>query len=89
MIALEIEKSWDDLHAAWRAAEVEEAAVEQAEVNLREENDRCTSGIVTLSDLLEAEVLLHQAQDDRIEARREYWLKRSAYLRAIGREDLV
>ncbi|MFZ2490546.1 MAG: efflux RND transporter permease subunit [Thermoanaerobaculia bacterium] len=89
LIALEIERSWDDLHAAWRAAEVEEAAVEQAEVNLREEKDRYTSGIVTLSDLLEAEVLLHQAQDARIEARRIYWLKRSAYLRAIGREDLV
>lgn len=88
LIALEIERSWDDLHAAWRAAEVEEAAVEQAEVNLREEHDRYTGGMVTLSDLLEAEVLLHQAQDDRIEARREYWLKRSAYLRAIGREDL-
>lgn len=44
---------------------------------------------MTLSDLLEAEAQLHQAPDDRIEARREYLLKRSAYLRAIGREDLV
>lgn len=89
LIALEIEKSWDDLNAAWRASEVGEASVEQAEVNLQEQKDRYDNGLVTLSDLLEAEVLLHQAQGERIEARREYWLKRAAYLRAIGREDLV
>jgi len=84
LIALEIERSWDDLEAAFRAAEVAEAVVEQAEVNLREERDRYDSGFVTLSDLLEAEVLLHQAGDQRIEARRAYWLQRSAYLRAAG-----
>jgi multidrug efflux pump subunit AcrB/outer membrane protein TolC len=89
LIAIEMDKDWDDLIAAWRAAEVSEAAVEQAEVNLQEETDRYDNGLVTLSDRLEAEVLLHQAQDQRIETRREYWLKRAAYLRATGQEDLA
>ena len=84
LVAIEIEKAWADLEAAYRAAQVAEAAIEQAEVNLREERDRYDNGFVTLSDLLEAEVLLHQAQDQRIEARRDDWLARSAYLRAVG-----
>ena len=83
-IRLEIEKRWDDLWTAWRAVAVAEAAVEQAEVNLREERDRYQGGLVALSDLLEAQVLLHQAQDQRTDARTEYWLERSAYRRAIG-----
>jgi outer membrane protein TolC len=87
LIALEIEKRWDDLHVAWRAAEVADAAIDQSELNLREERDRYAAGLSTLSDLLEAEVLLHQAHDQRIDARRDYWLARAAYLRAIGRDD--
>jgi multidrug efflux pump subunit AcrB/outer membrane protein TolC len=86
LVALEVDKVWDELRAAWRAAEAGETAVEQAEVNLSEEKDRYDGGFVTLSDLLEAEVLLHQAQDQRIDARRDYWLKRSAFLRAVGDE---
>jgi outer membrane protein TolC len=89
LIALDIEKRWDDLSVAWRAADVADAAIEQAELNLREARDRHAAGLSTVSDVLEPEVLLHQAQDHRIDARRDYWLARAAYLRAIGRDDLV
>ena len=83
-IRLEIEKRWDDLWAAWQAVSVAEATIEQAEVNLREERDRYQGGLVTFSDLLEAQVLLHQAEDQRTDAWTEYWLQRTAYRRAIG-----
>lgn len=86
LLALQIEKAWSDLVSAWQAAQVSEGAVEQAEVNLTEERDRHTSGLVSFSDLLEAEVLRQQALDRRIDLRSEYWLKRSAYLRSIARE---
>ncbi len=88
-IGLEIEKRWDDLGTAWASAQVAESAIEQAETNLREERDKYDAGLTTLSDVLEAEVLVHQAQDQRIEARRDYWLARSAYLRAVGKDDKV
>ncbi len=52
-----------------------------------EERDRYEAGSHDLSDLLEAEVLVQKARDRRIEARREFWLARSAYLRAVGQDD--
>lgn len=87
LIELEIEKTWNDLHVAWKAAEVADAAVEQAGVNLSEETSRHASGLTPLSDVLEAQVLEHQTQDRRIDSWSEYWLARAAYLRAVNRTD--
>jgi outer membrane protein len=87
LLGLEIEKTWSELAAAWQATQVSERAVEQSEVNLTEESDRHTNGLVSFSDLLEAQVLRQQALDRRIDLRGDYWLKRSAYLRAIAQEQ--
>lgn len=84
LLGLQIEKAWSDLVTAWHATQVSESALAQAEVNLVEETDRHTSGLVSFSGLLEAQVLRQQALDRRIDLRSEYWLKRSAYLRAIA-----
>lgn len=83
-IRLEIEKRWDDLWAAWQAVAAARKAVEQAKLNLREERDRYDGGLVTFSDLLEAQVLLHQAQDQETDARTDYWVQYTGYQRAIG-----
>ena len=72
--------------AAWRESEVADLAVEQAEVNIKEETDKHTNGLVTLSDVLDAQVSQRGALDRRTDARSDYWLKRFAYLRAAGRE---
>jgi outer membrane protein TolC/preprotein translocase subunit SecF len=86
LIGLEIEKTWTDLEAAWHAVQVSDSAVEQAEVNVSEVSDRHKSGLVTFSDVLEAQVLRQQTFDRRIDARVDYWLKRSAFLRSIARD---
>jgi outer membrane protein TolC/preprotein translocase subunit SecF len=86
LLSLQIEKTWSDLVTAWLATQVSERAVEQAEVNLTEESDRHANGLVSFSDLLEAQVLRQQTIDRRIDLRSDYWLKRSAYLRAIAEE---
>lgn len=84
LVAEEASKAWDDLDAAWSASQVADLGVEQAEVNFREERDRTDNGFGTRSDLLEAQVLLHQATDRRIDARIALVLSRSSYLRAIA-----
>ncbi len=84
LIDIEIQKSWHDLQDAWLAAKVADEAVAQSEVNLREETDSQVNGMATFSDVLDAQVLRHQALDRRMDARADYWEKRSAYLRAIG-----
>lgn len=86
LIALEAQRDWDDLWAAWQSSKVAASAVEQSEVNVREVSDRHNSGLVPLSDLLEAQALRQQALDQQIDNRGEYWLKRSAFLRAVGME---
>lgn len=86
LIAEEVAKAWDDHDAAWSASQVAELAVEQAEVNLTEERDGYESGFETLSDVLEAQTLVHEAAEQRIDARIAYVLTRSAYLRAIAAE---
>ena len=56
-------------------------------MNVREETDKQANGMATYSDVLEAQVLRHQAQDRMMDARSDYWIKRSAYLRSIGSSE--
>lgn len=85
LLALDVAKSWSDLRVAWDAYLVCGKAIEQAEVNVREVSDRYTNGMVTFSNLLEAQVLRQQSQDRRIDAVEDR-LKRSAYLRSIAED---
>src|SRR5512138_1354835 len=48
LVAEEASKSWDELDAAWSAAQVAQAGVEQANVNLAEERDGYDSGLEKL-----------------------------------------
>ena len=86
-IAMGIDKSWDDVVHAYRASLVAEDAVVQAEVNLTEENDRYRSGLATLSDLLEAQALRQEALAGRVDARKDYWMKRCEYLRSTSTRE--
>jgi outer membrane protein TolC len=67
-----------------RTTQVAELGVEQADVNLREERDGYENGFETLSDVLEAQTLVHQASNRRIDARISFALRRVEYLRAIA-----
>lgn len=84
-IELGVAKDWDDLVRRHQASLLADETVAQAEENLREESDRHRVGLSTISDLLEAQALLQQTLDQRIDARKDYWMARSAYLRACGR----
>ncbi|MCK6683237.1 MAG: efflux RND transporter permease subunit [Thermoanaerobaculia bacterium] len=86
LVAEEASKAWDELDAAWNASQVADSGVESAEVNLTEKRDGYDSGLEKFSDLLEAQTLMHQAEDRRIDSRIAVALKRSAYLRAIVAE---
>lgn len=87
MIALGVEKDWGDLQAAWQANVVAEDALAQADENLTVETDRHRVGVGSLSDLLEAQALRQKSLEERVAARRDYWLRRSAFLRATGDLD--
>lgn len=87
MIAMGVEKDWGDLQTAWQTNLVAEDALAQADENLAVETDRHRAGVGSLSDLLEAQALRQKSLEERVSARRSYWLRRSAFLRATGGLD--
>lgn len=85
LLALEVQRSWDELQAAWGRTAVAELGVEQANESVREATDRRNAGLAPLSELLDARVDLRKAEDARTETRVDYQLERAAFLRAAGR----
>ena len=83
-ISLGVDKDWDDLRRAFQSSLVADDAVAQAREALREESDRQANGLSTLSDLLDAQATLQQTLDRRTDARKDYWMARSAFLRSCG-----
>jgi len=86
LLAMDAARARDALETEARAVQAADAGVEQARVNLDEKRSQHGSGLVTLSDVLEAQVLLHRAEDRRIDARVDWALARAGYERAIGGE---
>lgn len=86
-LALGVDKDWGDLNAAWEACAAAEDALAQADENFAVESDRHRSGIGSLSDLLEAQALRQKTVEELVSSRRDYWLRRSAYLRSTGAVD--
>lgn len=86
LLALDLEQRWNALEVAWEQSRAADVLFTQADVNLREQTDRQTAGLIPLADLLEAQLLHRQASERRIEVRGEYWRRRAEYLRLVGGE---
>ncbi len=86
LIGLQTQQAWDELWASWRGVEFSRMAVQQADVNLREVQDKYTSGLVPLSDLLEAQALRQESLNRQIDTRSEYWVKHSIFLHVVGKD---
>lgn len=84
---LEIEMSdkWDNLTAAHRKMEIAFEAITQSKENLRLSQAYYDAGMNTITDLLEAQTLYRQAQDDYVAAYGLFRLSEAQYLNATGR----
>lgn len=84
---LEIEMSdkWDNLTAAHRKMEIASEAIVQSKENLRLNQAYYDAGMSTISDLLDAQTLYRQAQDDYIAAYGAFRLSEAQYLNVTGR----
>jgi outer membrane protein TolC len=85
LLVLQIQKAWNDLSEAYKQIAVAEETIGQAEENLKVNSDNYKSGIVNISDMLEAQAMLQQSNDQLINARVTYATKLVAYLQATGR----
>jgi len=85
LLTLQIEKAWQDVTDAYKQVLLSEDAKRQAEENAKVNQDSYTNGIVTVSDLLEAQAMLQQANDQLTDAKANYRSKQITYLHVTGR----
>jgi len=85
MLLLQIEKSWQDFGDAYKQYLLSEESKAQAEENYKVNDDSYKNGLINISDLLEAQALLQQTNDQLTDAKVNYILKKKTYLQVTGR----
>ena len=85
LLLLQIEKAWQDLTDAYKQYLLSEESKIQAEENYKVNDDSYQNGLINVSDLLEAQVLLRQTMDQLTEAKANYIVKKTTYLQITGR----
>lgn len=85
MLIVRMESAYTSLNTAYQQISVARKSIEQAQENLRLEQDFYHAGTSTMSDLLKAQSSFQQANDDFVDAWIDYQEKRLEYLQATGR----
>jgi outer membrane protein TolC len=85
LLVLQIEKTWQDLTDAYKQYLLSDESKAQAEENFKVNDDSYKNGLTTVSDLLEAQALLQQTQDQLTDAKANFIVKKTTYLQATGR----
>jgi len=85
LLVLQMEKAWQDLADAHRQVLLSRESKAQAEENLKVNQDSYDNGLSTISDLLEAQALVQQANDQLTDAMAAYRVDVVFYLQVTGR----
>lgn len=85
MLIVRMESAYTSLNTAYQQISVARKSIEQAQENLRLEQDFYHAGTSTMSDLLKAQSSFQQANDEFVDAWIDYQEKRLEYLQATGR----
>ncbi|HVN49218.1 MAG TPA: TolC family protein [Bacteroidota bacterium] len=85
LLMLQMQKAWQDLSDAYKQVLLSEEAKTQAEENLNVNQDSYTNGMNNLTDLLEAQAMAQQANDQLTDAKASYRSKQITYLQVTGR----
>jgi outer membrane protein TolC len=85
LLLLQIQKVWNELIEAYKQIDVAKVSIGQATENLEINRDNYNAGLVNISDMIEAQMLLQQAENRLIDSQVNYQLKLTSYLQATGR----
>lgn len=85
MLTVDIVSAWSNLQEATEQVAIAQTAVEQAEENMRQSLIKYKAGTESLSDLLDAETLQCQSQDNLHTAFASYELAKTKYQLKVGR----
>jgi outer membrane protein len=86
-LTLQIRQYWFDLTEAYKQIEVIRESLGQAEENLRINSDNFNAGMVNISDMLEAQVLLQLTRNRLAEMLSNYQVALTKYKQATGRYE--
>lgn len=84
-LQINMRNSWDNLVTAWKTIGVQIESIEQSEENLRLNEVFYFAGTITMTDLLKAQTLYRQSQDQYMDAFGTYQIEKIKYLIATGR----
>ncbi len=84
LLKIGMQKAWNDVQEAYQQTELAHKGVEQAEENLRLNRNYYQAGTVTMTTLLEAQLLYQQAHDKQTDTFCDYQNKVLVYRQAVG-----
>jgi len=84
LLSLQAEQAANELKESWSQLKLSEKSVEQARENLKVTDDNYRSGVVGISDLLEAQALFQSSNDNLNDALCGYQIKKAKHLQSIG-----
>lgn len=79
MMEMQTNQAWFNLEQSWLRISMAQTALNDAEANLKITQDYYEAGLVTLSDLLEAQTMVKNSHDELSDSRIEYQLNLIQY----------
>jgi multidrug efflux pump subunit AcrB/outer membrane protein TolC len=87
LLALQIEQTKNELNETYTQISISQKSIEQAKENLKVVNDNYKAGVSSMSDLLEAQALYQDTQNQYTDAVCTYKIKIANYRSAIGKYE--
>ncbi|MCM1169675.1 MAG: TolC family protein [Bacteroides sp.] len=84
LLTVQMQQLYNQLEEYYNQVEISKLSIETATENFRMQNDAYQAGTATMTELLNAESLLHQSRDQYANDYTDYVLKRMEYLHATG-----
>lgn len=84
LLVIRMQNAWNNVEEAYKQLNIAEKSIEQSDENLRIHRDHYNAGTATMSDLLEAQLLYQQSQDQRTDAFADYQNSILEYKQAVG-----
>ncbi len=85
LLKLQMAQSYNELTESYKQISVAETRVKQAEEHVKVVTDNYEAGIVSTSDLLEAQAILQEAEDNLTDAQSTYQIKQTHYNQVVAR----
>ena len=84
LLSLQIEQARNELNETYFQIKTNQVSIDQANENLKVINDNYQAGVSSMSDLLEAQAMYQDAQNQYTDAVCTYKIKEANYLSATG-----